>query len=393
VAGLAQHGLAGASPAARLGTCQGADSAESTRTSRIRGRRSAPTACAAPRPGCLPTPTAAYSSPFLTRKGRSNHPTGGEGGAEGPRYRTSARVHSAWGDDRADEGDGLENRWSRKGPVGSNPTPPASDLAGGTSALPMTRPRSLGVVRLVEELASNAWPAYVVQVVGGWRLRFTPAVRARRSNSVLPLDDDGSVALEERLKVVEDFYGRRDVPVRYQISPAVAPDGLDVLLEERGFAVEAPVHVQTAQIDRAVSLTSRAAFDGLVQISSQPNEPWLATWTELYRRGDPNTVRRLVLDRIGPRTAFALLEAGGQAIAVGMGAVERGWLGLFSMGTLPRVRRRGAGRAVLNALARWGKGEGATRAYLQVEEDNEPALRLYVAGGFRTAYGYHYRTL
>jgi GNAT superfamily N-acetyltransferase len=251
----------------------------------------------------------------------------------------------------------------------------------------------LGVVRLVEELAANAWPAYVVQVVGGWRLRFTPGVRARRSNSVLPLDDDGSVALEERLKVVEAFYGRRDTPVRYQISPAVAPDGLDVLLEERGFAVEAPVHVQTAPIDRVVAGTSGAAFEGLVRIASQPNEPWLATWTELYRRGDPKTVRRLVLDRIRPRTGFALLEAGGRAMAVGMGVAERGWVGVFSMGTLPRVRRQGAGRAVLNALARWGESEGATRAYLQVEEDNEPAQRLYDGGGFRTTYDYHYRTL
>ena len=256
----------------------------------------------------------------------------------------------------------------------------------------MTRPSFRGHVRLVEELASNAWPAYVVQVVGGWRLRFTPEVRARRSNSVLPLDDDGSVALEEKLEVVEDFYGRRDVPVRYQISPGVAPDGLDVLLEERGFAVEAPVHVQTAPIDRVVSPTSRAAFEGMVQISSEPAEPWLATWTELYRRGDPRTVRRLILDRIGPTTGFALLEAGGRAMAVGMGVVERGWLGVFSMGTLPDVRRQGAGRAVLNALARWGESEGATRAYLQVEEDNEPAHRLYEGGGFRTAYGYHYRT-
>jgi GNAT superfamily N-acetyltransferase len=58
---------------------------------------------------------------------------------------------------------------------------------------------------------------------------------------------------------------------------------------------------------------------------------------------------------------------------------------------LPDGRRRGAGRALLGALAGWGLRIGCGRLYLQVEVENAAALRLYARAGFATAYGYHYR--
>lgn len=39
--------------------------------------------------------------------------------------RRSGGLHCLRGDAGADERDGLENRWSREGPLGSNPSPPA----------------------------------------------------------------------------------------------------------------------------------------------------------------------------------------------------------------------------------------------------------------------------
>jgi GNAT superfamily N-acetyltransferase len=71
---------------------------------------------------------------------------------------------------------------------------------------------------------------------------------------------------------------------------------------------------------------------------------------------------------------------------------ERGWLGLFCMATLPEARRCGVATRALRALVGWGLGQGCTRAYLQVEEDNAAARALYEGLGFATLYGYHYRT-
>jgi GNAT superfamily N-acetyltransferase len=117
----------------------------------------------------------------------------------------------------------------------------------------------------------------------------------------------------------------------------------------------------------------------------------MATWTTLFQRGDAEVTRRLILDRIAPPAGFVLLEADGSPIAVGMGVVERRWVGIFSMATVQEHRRRGAATAVLNALARWGLELGAKDAYLQVEEENEAARSLYERLGFRPAYRYHYR--
>jgi GNAT superfamily N-acetyltransferase len=47
---------------------------------------------------------------------------------------------------------------------------------------------------------------------------------------------------------------------------------------------------------------------------------------------------------------------------------------------------------VLAALAGWAAAHGAGRMYLQVEQGNRPAFRLYGQAGFREVCGYHYRT-
>jgi ribosomal protein S18 acetylase RimI-like enzyme len=61
------------------------------------------------------------------------------------------------------------------------------------------------------------------------------------------------------------------------------------------------------------------------------------------------------------------------------------------MVTQVAYRRRGLATALLHALAAWGQKCGASRAYLQVMQDNAPAQALYERVGFRTLYGYHYR--
>ena len=101
-----------------------------------------------------------------------------------------------------------------------------------------------------------------------------------------------------------------------------------------------------------------------------------------------------LLPRLGPAYAAALARTPADgAVAAGFVVVERGWGGIFGMGTRPEARRRGVARALLHALASRAAGLGATRLYLQVEADNTPALALYASSCFDPAYGYHYRSL
>jgi GNAT superfamily N-acetyltransferase len=55
---------------------------------------------------------------------------------------------------------------------------------------------------------------------------------------------------------------------------------------------------------------------------------------------------------------------------------------------LPKHRRLGVGRALLNGVREAAVTAGAVRLVVQTEEDNDPALHLYAASGYAPIEGY-----
>lgn len=244
-------------------------------------------------------------------------------------------------------------------------------------------------IYLLEQLAANAWPPVVTQIVDGWLLRYASGV-SRRANSVLTLQETGEASLDERIREVEAFYARRGLPARFHISPAVSPADLDQLLAERGYRVDAPTAVQTASLTGVLALAAHTALE--VTLAPTPSEEWLSIYNSTHVDDDAAVqVRKDIMSRVGPPSAFALLCLDGRPAAVGQSVAERGRLGLFSMSTHPDFRRRGAATAILHALCEWGQTLGAEEVYLQVMDESVEALALYGKLGFRTVYHYHYR--
>jgi GNAT superfamily N-acetyltransferase len=223
-------------------------------------------------------------------------------------------------------------------------------------------------IRQLEEIAANAWPAAVVQAVDGWRLRFNHGV-TRRANSAWPNGRGERLSVDERLALVEDFYARRGVSARVQLTPAAEPSDLDTLLEE------------------VLQRTSRSCE---VALSAGPSDEWARTaWPEPELSP---SIRRATVERIGPETTCATAIVAGEPAGVALGVAERRFVGLFCFHTLPGLRRRGAARSLLHALAEWARSRNAASIYLQVEDSNAPARALYASAGFATLYRYHYRT-
>ncbi len=246
------------------------------------------------------------------------------------------------------------------------------------------------LIALIEELAANAWPAAVALAVDGWRLRFNWGV-TRRANSVWPNAAEGRHSREEKISLAEDFYRRRETRPRFQMTPAAQPPDLDEILAQRGYATDARTAVQTADLANVLAQAPPHP-EMTVSISEQFDEAWFTAYCESEGfDGHVADMRRGILKRIAPRIGYAHLEIESSSAAVGVGVVERGWLGVFGMTTRPAYRRRGAASAVLRALAEWGKGLGAAEMYLQVMENNAPARALYAGVGFETLYHYHYR--
>lgn len=244
-------------------------------------------------------------------------------------------------------------------------------------------------IAAIEACANRAWPAAHVEVLGGWKLRWSDGL-TRRGNSVYPLDDAGGIALGEKLDRVEAWYRARGMGALYQLSPIASPPGLDTALATRGYALESPVSIQTCATATLADapLPHRALS---AQVSDTPTPEWRAISVERGRFSERPGTFDGFLDRIGARAGFALARISQEPVASALGVVDGTRAGIFAMLTVPERRGRGAGTALLLALGRWAGERGAREIYLQVERDNAPALALYHRAGFQERYGYHYR--
>jgi ribosomal protein S18 acetylase RimI-like enzyme len=230
-------------------------------------------------------------------------------------------------------------------------------------------------VAKIESHAVGAWPSTFSEQAGGWLLRHTPGVGKRRNNSALP--PPGAAG---GIGVAEDFYRERDMPVIVQVSPAEEHAALDRVLAERGYRHDAPTLVLAAPVGDVMRRVPE------VEIASGLTPAWRAAYGN-------EAVSEHVLDRIGLTTGFASIVVDSRIAALGLFVVDDGIGGVFCMATDPPCRRRGLAEAILRAGAAWSADQGAESLYLQVEEENEAARKLYAKVGFVHSHSYHYRVL
>ncbi|MGZ4756821.1 MAG: GNAT family N-acetyltransferase [Acidimicrobiia bacterium] len=249
------------------------------------------------------------------------------------------------------------------------------------------------VVRLLDELAGRATAPSIVEPLDGWQLRASPDAPFRRANSVLPNGDlAAKTDLDDAITTVEEFYEARELPARFQLSSAARPEDLDHVLEQRGYEIEAPVVVMCAGATIVLGRTNGA---GRVT-GERGKRAWERTYASMH--GDAQRVRERVLaygralNAVNTAATAVVAPPGkGAGVSLGFAVAERGWTGIFGMGTRPEARRQGAATAVLHTLAQWAVDHDAPRLYLQVEEDNAAARELYSRAGFVDTYHYHYR--
>jgi ribosomal protein S18 acetylase RimI-like enzyme len=237
-------------------------------------------------------------------------------------------------------------------------------------------------VHLLEELNFNAWPALTTVHYDGWLLRSTGG-ESRRVNSINPIAA-GRIDLIQKIEAVETIYRRWGRPAVFRLTP-LADDGLDDALAARGYLVEGTTFVQVA------ALTSRAMPAGVL-IRDQIDEAWLKAAAAI-RDLDKEATRVLEAQHraISVESGWASVEHEGQVVAVGVVGIERGWAGLHGIYVANAARGQGCARRLSEALLAHASVKGARRAWLQVEQTNDPAVSLYAQLGFRTAYAYRYR--
>ena len=248
----------------------------------------------------------------------------------------------------------------------------------------------------LERMAAAHWRGTEEEWLGDWLLRAAEGFTGR-ANSALPLGDPG-LPLDEALAAVASWYRARGLPPMIvvpapiepgPVEPAPAGNPLDEQLTRRSWLTRpGPAFVMLTD------LPLDAAPDGLdkgraVQIDPEPDDAWAARYH--YRGQDylPPIARKVLTS--AEDQSFVSIRDGGEVLAIARLSVAGGWGGLTAVEVHPDHRRRRLGAAITAAAGREAARRGASRVFLQVETDNDPAQALYKRLGFRYSHRYHYR--
>lgn len=230
-------------------------------------------------------------------------------------------------------------------------------------------------IRTLEHAAALAWPGTDQHWRDGWLLR-AGGGHTSRANSAVPLLFSSNT---EALPEIIAWYAQRD------LEPWLA-------LPERLLPVKAAGIKPTRMLVRNLTTPSPSPSP-TAELADRPSQTWLQT----YQRDVPIDILTAVIDG---SVTFASVGDGASAAtgrihAVGRGAVTTApdgirWLGVSCVRVAESSRRTGQARAICSALQAWGAAQGATRAYVQVLDDNQPALALYESAGFRLHHRHRY---
>ena len=241
------------------------------------------------------------------------------------------------------------------------------------------------MIRTLEELSMNAWPALQTMLYGGWVLRFANGY-TRRANSINPIYRS-TRGVDAKIAACEEMYRAKNLRVVFKMTRAVFPENLDDILEKCGYVAEATTSVQVCDMRAIASPTNRD-----VLMRESPTQDWVDDYCRLNAvAAQHRATMTQMLANIAPARCFIALKEREQVIAVGLGVYENGFVGLFDLVTDEKFRGRGFGTQLILNLLDWGKQNGARRAYLQVMLSNAGALRLYEKLGFKEVYQYWYR--
>jgi N-acetylglutamate synthase len=157
-------------------------------------------------------------------------------------------------------------------------------------------------------------------------------------------------------------------------------------LAARGFRREQPTLTQTGALEGLVALSDHA--EG-VSLDTRPDAAWMAMF--LGEGLDPvdGASRSKALSR-AEGTLFASLRECGQTLACGAACFAQGWLSMHGLRTTASRRGRGLAGRMIRAMALEAQRRGISRAFLQVDGANAPALALYRRAGMGTAWSYAY---
>lgn len=241
------------------------------------------------------------------------------------------------------------------------------------------------MIRHIEELSMNAWPALQTQLYDGWVLRFADGY-TKRSNSINPIYNS-TISLQAKLDFCEKQYEHVNLPKVYKLTPDSQPKNLDDELDKRGYVKIDETSVRVLQMDHYYK-----AKAGNIHFASEFSDTWINGFLKCsgINERDQMTAKKM-LNNIMSEVVCVDKRVGEKVIGCGFGVIERDYIGIFDIIVDKSYRGNGYGKNIMNSILNTAAEKGVKTAYLQVVVGNRPAENLYENLGFREEYRYWYR--
>ncbi|SLN32487.1 Acetyltransferase (GNAT) family protein [Roseovarius albus] len=222
----------------------------------------------------------------------------------------------------------------------------------------------------------HTWPAASHAQLGPWQIRDGQGGGKRVSAATLVGDLDPSVLVQAENEMQALGQGKLFMIRKGE-------DAFDALLEEQGYEVIDPVNIYVGDVNPLAVQPPRTASFAIW-------EP-MAIQADIWNQGGIGPARLDVMWRVeGPRTSL-FGRADSRPAATGFVAVHEGVAMVHALEVLPRHRRSGMGRYLMQQAALWAQDNCARYISAVCTQENTGANGLYANLGMSLVGGYHYR--
>ena len=224
----------------------------------------------------------------------------------------------------------------------------------------MTQQFPVDTIRLYETLTLNTAPTLHEGEIDGWRVRAS-GTDTRRSNSATCLSATPQVAMDATIDAVEAWFAAKQQAPVFRLTTALSPPGMDQRLAERGYEYAIDCHFMI----RPIAQSDVAALPDGLRISEVSLVEGTTLLHDLKKMDADKAATELERQQLWQGDQrFLTLHADGALAAIGLGRIEMGHMGIFSMHTVEVFRGRGYAQLVIEALCDWGAATGAHTAFL-----------------------------
>ena len=239
-------------------------------------------------------------------------------------------------------------------------------------------------IRDIELMLMRTWPALDEKRYDGWILRFSEGY-TKRSNCINPLYES-YFELEEKYEYCKKIYEEKKLPIVYKIIDTEVSIVVDEFLKNKGLEKRDMVTV------KEIELTNVNYNLKNINVSWGFNKEWYDFYVKENKlnKQEENIFKEL-LQKNDKNNMYVYKLEENEIIAVAMGVVEKNKIGIFNVYVKDTYRKKGYATEILEGLLVEARKINVEKAYLQVMETNEKAIKLYKKMGFVPKYRTWYR--